>query len=193
LHYRVPQHRADRYHRHHGPNQFQDGLMVVVDGGGQGSSYQIKTNTAFTASTADGTIQLYEPIAIASDANTEITLIQNKYANVQRSIGYTLNPFVGVPNVEVPVGSTNAQYFWAQRVGLCPAFVKGTPRRGDSVMVAQDEPGRLSAVIRQVEVPENDGTSKTLIPFGFTPIVGQMATDAIDGEIQIVDLQNPIF
>jgi hypothetical protein len=174
-------------------NQFQDGLMVVVDGGGQGSTYQIKSNTAFTAETADGAIELYEPVAIPSDASTEITLIQNKYAGVQRSIGYAPNPFVGIPNVEVPIGSTMTQYFWAQRVGLCAAFVKGSPRRGASVIVARDERGRLAASVNQIEVRERGEAGRSVHQLDPTPVVGQMATDAIDGEIQIVDLQNPIF
>ena len=174
-------------------NQFQDGLMVVVDGGGQGSAYQIKSHTAFTAATADGSIVLDEPITIASDASTEITLIQNKYANVQRSFGYVRTPFVGVPNVAVPVGSTTPQYFWAQRIGLCPAFVKGSPKRGDSVIVARNERGRLAASVNQVDVIERGEAGRGVVELDPTPVVGQMATDAIDGEIQIVDLQNPLF
>jgi hypothetical protein len=167
--------------------------MVVVDGGGQGSAYQIKSNTALTASTANGSVELYEPIAIASDASTEISLLQNKYANVQRSRGAMRDPFVGVPNIEVPIGSTTTQYFWAQRVGLCPVFVKGTPGRGDSVVVARNEPGRLAAAKSEIAVIERGGTGRSTHDLDPTPVVGQMATDAIDGEIQVVDLQNPVF
>lgn len=170
-------------------NQFQDGLMVVVDGGGEGNAYYIKTHSAFTASTADGSITLRDPIIVASDANTEVTLIRNKYANVQKARGGLRDPFVGIPNVAVPAGDTNTQYFWAQRTGLCPAFVKGTPRRGTSVIVSKDTPGSLAEATRKIDTSSN----KSVYELDSTPVVGQMATDAIDGEIQIVDLQNPIF
>ena len=175
-------------------NAFEGGLLVVVDGGGEGTAYRIRDHTAFTASSADGRVILEDPIVIASDANTEVTFLQSKYADPQQSNAFGGDSFVGVPNVMVPAGDSTAQYFWAQRVGYCPVFVEGTPRRGISVMVSGDTDGRLAAVRREIAVSESKtGGGRTVHPLDQTPVVGQMVTDAIDGETQIVDLQNPLF
>lgn len=175
-------------------NVFADGYMMVVDGGGQGSYYRIRDHTAFTASTADGSVVLCEPIKVASDSSTEVTLIQNKYADPQQSNAFGGDPFIGVPNVEIPAGDTTTQYFWAQRLGYCPVFVDGTPPRGTSVMISGETGGRLAAVKDIIEVFESlDGGGRSVHALDQTPVVGQMATDAIDGEIQIVDLQNSLF
>jgi hypothetical protein len=140
-------------------------------------------------------VRLWEPIKVASDSSTEISFIKNKYADPQQSIGGFRRPFVGVPNAEVPAGDTATQYFWAQRVGYCPVFIQGTPTSGTSVVVSRNEPGRLTGVKEFIEVEETLGGMGGRSWHGLdpTPVVGQMVTDAIDGEIQIVDLQNPLF
>jgi hypothetical protein len=180
-------------------NAFNEGLMAVVDGGGEGHAYEIERSSAFTAATADGELILRDPIAVASDANTQVTLIQNKYVDPIQSYAFASpsvlegNAFIGVPNVAVPAGDSTAQYFWVQRTGYCPAFVRGTARKGTAVKMATDTPGRLEALTADVEVAESlSGGSVTVIPFETTQVVGVMATDAIDGEVQIVDLQNTI-
>ena len=175
-------------------NAFQDGYMVVVDGGGQGVSYRIRDHTAFTASTADGSVVLYDPIVSASGASTEVSLIKNKYADPQRTSGGMRRPFVGVPHVEVPAGNATTQYFWAQRMGYCPVFIEGTPKRGTPVVVSGRLQGRLAAAVDAIETWDKQGDGgRSVYPLDQTPVVGQMVSDAIDGEVQIVDLQNSLF
>ncbi len=174
-------------------NAFNFGLMAVVDGGGEGNIYEIDQNLAFTASTADGAVALKDPIAVASDVDTEVTLIQNKYINPQQSNRFGENSFVGVPNVAVPVGSTTTQHFWAQRTGFCPVFVNGEAKKGTAVIVSKDEDGRLQGMTLDQDVTESlGGGAKHVVDFDTTQIVGVMVTDAIDGEVQIVDLQNTL-
>jgi hypothetical protein len=62
-------------------------------------------------------------------------------------------------------------------------------------MVSRNEPGRLSGVKESIEVEETLGLTggRSLHELDPTPAVGQMVTDAIDGEVQVVDLQNPLF
>ena len=173
---------------------FSGGDMVVVDGGGEGTMYRIRDHTAFTASTADGVLLLETPIVVAGDANTEVTLLSSKFANPKQAKGLGQDPFVGVPNVTVPDGSSTTQYFWAQRVGYCPTFVTGTPKRGNALIVAERTDGRLASVREFLEVDDSQaGGGRTVHELDQTQIVGHMVTDAIDGEIQIVDLQNPLF
>ena len=186
-------------------NAFAEGYMAVVNGGGEGNIYKIRDHTAFSASSADATVVLYDPIVVASDADTQVTLIAHKYANPQKSETMGANSFVGVPNVTVGDGSTTTQFFWAQRNGLCPTFIDGTPKSGISVMVSEQVDGRLASVTRELRVEQSPTGATTEKGSGYTgggstfhrldetPVVGQMATDAIDGEVQIVDLQNPLF
>jgi hypothetical protein len=169
------------------------GFVFIVDGGGEGTAYRIRDNTAYTAETADGVLTLEEPIKVAGDANTEVTVIQSKFANPVQSDGIGLEPFVGIPNVTVPAGNTTTQYFWAQRVGYCGAFVEGSPKRGASVVVARRTRGRLAAARDVVEVDHATEGGRTVHELDRTGIIGSMVTDAIDGEIQIVDLQNTMF
>ncbi len=174
-------------------NAFNEGYLAVVDGGGEGNMYEIFQNRAFSASTADGSVRLKTPIVVASDADTQVTLIQNKYVNPQQSNAFGDNSFVGVPNVTVPDGSSNTQYFWAQRTGYCPSFVEGAPQKGTQIIISKDTDGRLASVTLDVEVEESlSGGAMTVVPFDTTQVVGVMATKAIDGEVQIVDLQNSL-
>jgi hypothetical protein len=175
-------------------NAFNEGLMAVVDGGGEGNAYEIERSSAFTASTADGEIVLRDPIAVASDVNTEVSLIQNKYVDPVRAGGtFRDNSFIGVPNVAVPAGDSTAQYFWVQRTGYCPVFVEGIALKGTAVKVSTATAGRLRALAADAEVERAaEAGGMTVVPFETTQVVGVMVTDAIDGEVQIVDLQNTI-
>ncbi len=174
-------------------NAFNEGFLCVVDGAGEGNSYVIEKSLAFTAASSDGEIFLKEPIVVASDANTEISLIANKYANPQRAISLLRNQFVGVPNVAVPAGDSTAQYFWVQRNGLCAVFGLGTPARGTSVVVSNREPGRLGAVKDTIEVLDTAaGTGRSVHQLDQTPVIGQMVSDGINNEVQMIDLQNPL-
>ncbi len=174
---------------------FVSGFLVVTDGGGEGTIYEIERNTAFTASTADGTVSLLnDPIRVASDADTQVSLVRNKFADPQQSNSLGNDAFVGVPNVAVPAGDSTAQYFWAQRNGYCPVFVEGTPKRGVSVIISEETNGRVASVRQEIEVTESkSGGARSLHKLDISPVVGVMVTDAIDGEIQLVDLQNPIY
>jgi hypothetical protein len=172
---------------------FDDGLMSVTDGGGEGNMYEIEETRAFTASTADGIVKLRESVVVASDAATQVTLLQNKYVDPQQSNSFGANSFVGVPNVAVPAGNTTKQFFWAQRVGYCSAFVSGAAKKGAKVIISKDSDGMLAAVTLCVEVEESkSGGGMSVVPFDTTQVVGVMLTDAIDGEVQVVDLQNSI-
>jgi hypothetical protein len=173
---------------------FDEGYMVVVDGAGEGTIYRIRHSSAFSASTADGEITLYDFIKVASDANTQVSLVQNKFAGVRKSTVYPKNAFVGIPNVAVPAGDSTTQYFWAQRNGYCPAFIEDAPARGTAVCVSIKNAARLRSVVEDVELVEStSGGARHVIPLDKELSVGVMVTDAIDGEVQIVDLQNPIF
>ena len=95
-------------------HQFQDGMLVVTDGGGAGECYKIKDNDA-----ADGSnlirVQLYEGLeTLWATGTTDVDL----YANPCN--GVYVNP---VDAQQKPVGVaqrpiTASKYFWAQKKGL---------------------------------------------------------------------------
>jgi hypothetical protein len=160
-------------------NQYQNGYLMVVDGGGEGTYYKIREHDAGTASSADFTLQLFDPIEVASDANTEVSLVQNKYKNPQQSNTDQADVVVGVPNVLVPIGSTTTQYFWCQTKGYCPCFVVGTPAVGQAMMASATTAGQMDAQ----DIIEGTGT------LNVEPVTGYMVTVGITGEVQVVDLQ----
>ncbi len=171
-------------------NAYNEGFLAVLDGSGAGNSYAIKRSLAFTAGGSDGEIFLKEAIVVASDADTQVSFVKNKYANPRQSRTGLRDPFVGVPNVTVPDGSTTPQFFWAQRNGYCPAFVMGTPPRGASVVLSTRRYGRFAGAVEVIEVTETGG--RTVHELDHTPVVGQMVTAGINNEVQVVDLQNPM-
>jgi hypothetical protein len=154
-------------------NQYAGAWLMVVDGGGEGTYYRIRSHDAGTASSADFTLQLYDPIRVASDANTEVTLLESKYRGLQQSNTDNADVVVCVPNVLVPAGNTTPQYFWGQTRGYCPAFVVGTPAVGSGLMVSDTTAGMLE--LRA----ETD----------LDPAVAEMVTVGITGEVQVVNLK----
>lgn len=95
-------------------NQYAGGLMIVNDETGQGYSYKIKGNNAVDASGVI-TITLEDPLIVALDTTSQISLVANPYN------GVIVNPTTptGVP-VGVAVYPITATYYgWIQVRGLC--------------------------------------------------------------------------
>ncbi|TFG64700.1 MAG: hypothetical protein E4H28_04935 [Gemmatimonadales bacterium] len=154
-------------------NQYAEGWLFVVDGGAEGTYYRIRNHDAGSSGGTDFTLDLYDSITIASDANTEVSFVPNKYYGLQQSNIDNADVVVGVANVLVPVGSTTAQYFWAQVAGYCGVFVVGTPAVGAGLMVSDTTAGMLE------ERAETD----------LDPAVAEMVTVGITGEVQVVNLK----
>jgi len=93
-------------------NEYQNGYVMVIDAAGQGAVYTIKSAPAAALSTVV-TIQLVEPIVIAFEAATTVTLVRNKFRDVVISDGTQADLPVGVTPVLVPAD----EFFWAQTGG----------------------------------------------------------------------------
>ena len=104
-------------------NLYEDGLLTIEDSTGQGYSYRIRKNKAGGAPYTDPCeLTLYDPLVVALDANSVITLTMNKRKNVIiNPSGTQASVAVGVPLVDV----TEAYYFWAQTRGYA-ALIIGT-------------------------------------------------------------------
>ena len=83
---------------------------------GQGRQYRITGHPAIASATAT-TINFEEIREEAFNADTTVTLVPNPYSAVTISAAIT-SLCVGVTTVDVPLGSTTPQYFWAQTWGV---------------------------------------------------------------------------
>ncbi len=93
-------------------NQFAGGYLVTASLTGKGFTYKIKSHPAATAAVV--TFTLEDPISVALDTTTTVTVVANPYANVRVSY---LNNFNAVP-VGVPVFNlAAANYGWVQSRG----------------------------------------------------------------------------
>lgn len=159
-------------------NLYEDGILAVVDGGGEGQCYRIREHAAI-ASAGTGSFTLYDPIAVASDSSTEVSLLKDTFADIVVSVTDQADIPVGVPQVTVPAGSTDPQYFWVQTWGPAGVFVTGTPAVDTTMMVGTSTAGHLIAL------DETEGTATANV----SNQVGEMMTVGINGEVQVVFLR----
>jgi hypothetical protein len=110
-------------------HQFAGGYLVVHSGTGFGFTYHIKDNDATSAQiTSNTVVQLYDPIVVALDSNSEITITGHNYAN--------LEPITTTDPCPAGVAVTNVSasgYGWVQTrgpVGVLQDATIGTIAKG---------------------------------------------------------------
>lgn len=160
-------------------NQYQDGYLCVVDGGGEGTFYRIREHSAGTSAGSDISVVLYDPIRVVSDANTEVTFHKNPYRDPVLSAVTDVDTVLGVTNVAVTTGATTRVGFWVQSQGICPAFVDGTPAVGQEMVRSVSVQGNMVAQ----DIVETTAT------LDIAPVLANMATVGINGEVQVVNLK----
>jgi len=114
-------------------NQYANGYLWVNAGTGIGQCFKIRSNPAITATVA-GLFQLYDPLVVALDATSRITIAYNPWANVIQCPAVPTGIPVGVTPIAVPATTATIEYyFWCQTWGPCAitnaaaAQVIGTP------------------------------------------------------------------
>jgi hypothetical protein len=152
--------------------------LDVIDGGGEGLSYRIKSHPTAAASATNFSMTLYDNVAVASDANTQVTLRQDLYADFVISVADALDVPVGVACVAMVDSSTTARYCWIQSYGPGVAFVNGTPGVGTPLGIGDTTVGNLDPV-------PNDGTPAWT---GLHQVVAFMDAEGnTDDEVTTVD------
>lgn len=109
-------------------NLYTDGYMVVNDVTGEGHLYRVKGHAAITASTAF-TINLIDPLKVALDTTSEVSLVMNPYKNTVVYPTTSTGPAVGV----APVAVTASYFYWAQVGGICNVLNDGALTVGSFV------------------------------------------------------------
>jgi len=99
-------------------NEYEEGFVNIIDDNGQGIMYKI-ANCPPTAINSDVVIRLAEPIRVAAQASTTVTLYRNKYRDIVVSDTNQIDMPVGVPNVTFP----GSYYGWIQTRGPCSILV----------------------------------------------------------------------
>jgi len=103
-------------------NQYDDGYLFVTQNNAQatrvGGAYRIKSHTSGVAGTR--TFTLYDPIKMALDISSKVTIIANRYNGVITAATTPTAELVGVthPMQDANNTITDAYYFWLQTHGL---------------------------------------------------------------------------
>ena len=100
-------------------NEYDEGYVVITDATGQGIAYSIKSHDVSSAGSEDITVVLNDPIVVAAEASTTVTLVRNKYRDIVISDTTQTDLPTGVPNVAVAVNA----FGWIQTGGLCSILV----------------------------------------------------------------------
>ena len=102
-------------------NLYAEGYLTIEGGTGLGFCYKIKSNKAGGAAVATPCeLTLYDPIVVALDATTILTLTQNRYRDVIVAPATTVvSPILGVPLIDIAAD----YYFWCQTRGYAPVVV----------------------------------------------------------------------
>lgn len=105
----------------HAKDDFANGYLIVNDAAGEGETYAIKGSTAVAAGTAI-TVTLFDEIREALTTSSEVTLMKNPWQHVDLAAAGHVHMAVGVPQVTIPIGSTDTQYAWVQTWGVCAGW-----------------------------------------------------------------------
>ena len=121
-------------------DQYQDGWLVVQDGGGEGRAYPIEGHGAQATTTGDLEVFLKEKLdtlGIISESNVD--LIKNRYDGVVISAADQDDPVLGVNIVSI----TNAEYGWIQTWGPCSVLMDETLGVGSAVELGESTVGSV--------------------------------------------------
>jgi hypothetical protein len=150
--------------------QLADGWLVVNKVTGLGHAYAIANNTWLVGDTVMS-VELYEPIRIATDATTEITMRKNLYEGVIVNATTPTGLATGVPNIAIPA----SYYGWIQRKGPCAMTVDNGDTLTIGCMCGGPATAAAAGMVGVCAVTE--------------PYYGQVITIGAADETALIDLQ----
>lgn len=115
-------------------NYYSNGYLFINTGTGIGQCYKVKSNPAIVHTVA-GFINIYDPLVVALDATSRLTLFANPWQSVIQCPAVPTGIPVGVAPIAVPATTATIQYYcWTQTWGPCcitnaaAGMLIGTPR-----------------------------------------------------------------
>jgi len=124
-------------------NQFAGGTLVTTDDTGEGYTYDIVGNTATdNPATGDIRIQLQQPLQVAVDNTTDVSIFSNLYHDVEVATTATDAVVAGVSCSTMVVAT--APYGWIQTRGLCGVLQDAqVPTVGDTMQLSTATAGAV--------------------------------------------------
>lgn len=114
-------------------NQFRGGKFVTTDDTGEGYTYDILANTATdTPATGDIRLKLAQPLQVALDTTTDISIMGNPYSDLEAATSTDEFP-VGV---SCSTTTSALPYAWVQTKGTVGVLQNGTVTQGDILVVS---------------------------------------------------------
>lgn len=172
-------------------NLYEDGYLIGIDNSSGDASGQLRIVESHPSASSSGTVTvtLKDAIESAFSTSDEVSLIPNKFGGVTTSTGAAVDLVVGVPQFDVPAGSTTAQYFWLQTWGPAAvagdgsAFTAGSPVTLATATTA--DAGQMTLLVLDLDATA-DATA--------LPVIGHVIDggDTSDADHRLVDLRiNP--
>lgn len=152
-------------------NEYAEGLLVVTDATGEGTSYQISSHPAADAS-ATLEVTVFGTFHEALVSGSEMTFVHNRYNGVVEGTSQTQSP-AGVPLVDVAAGA----FAWFQTCGVAPVLADAAITLGADVVAGASTAGAVQAASDTI------ATNVDTIKVGYAPVAG------VDGEYRPVFLQ----
>ena len=149
-------------------DEYNEGLMVVNDQTGEGTSYQISSHPAADSS-ATLQLTLFDPIKnTALTTSSQVSLVHNTYNGVIEGTSSTQQP-AGIPLRDLLL----ADFGWLQTKGTCPALADETLAVGAWLTAGTTTAGAVEEM-DDIVVPLSDAVIGTAIVAGvdgeFRPI-----------------------
>lgn len=139
---------------------YDEGYAIVNAGTGLGQVFKIEHSSATTAAGSYALkITLFEPLAVALDTTSKVSVVHNTYSGVREATGSTLRP-AGVPLI-----SLTASYFgWLQVRGVAGVLCSsGGATTGYSV---------VNSASTTAGAIENAGTAGQVVSVGYCLYTG---------------------
>jgi len=149
-----------------GVNRFQGAKLITTDDAGEGHTYDIIGNTA-TDDPATGNIriELLQPLQVALDTTTDISIVANKYHNLEIATAGTDAIVVGVSCATILAADN---YGWIQTRGVCGVLQDATVAAiGEMVQLSANTNGAVTVLGGTV-------AGSSLTAFRRTCLVGRM-------------------
>lgn len=124
-------------------NQFAGAKLITTDDAGEGYTYDIKSNTA-TDNPASGNIriELYQPLQVALDNTTDVSIVSNRFHNLEIATAATDLILAGVVCETIDAAGN---YGWIQTKGIVGILQDGTIADGDMVTLSDGTSGAVQA------------------------------------------------
>ena len=129
--------------------QFTGGYVTVTDDNGEGYTYRIRSNTATgDPVTGDCYLELYKPIVVAVDSNSDFSINGCKFANLEAA-STTDEDVAGI----TCAGMSSTNYGWIQTAGIAGVLQSaGTGSVGNPVHLSSNTSGAIAVLQSQTGI-----------------------------------------